>query len=271
MKHALKMVRRERAGLSLVLGGSMIAVSLLVMAAPGYAGSAPASAKTAGRLPAKPAVIAGTSAGTITGRVVFTGDAPVRKKLLRDSDPVCAATEQFNEDVVVTDGGLRDVLVRVVNPPAFDPASVSKQVIINQTKCMYEPRVVGVTVGQALAVQNGDPTFHNVRATLADKQLWNSAHPKAAPAIVKENVGQAGDVVELHCDVHPWMHAYAYVQASPYFAVTGDDGTFSIAGLPPGKYKLEAVHPLLGTKTASLTIGKGARAKVKTSFAFAAK
>lgn len=264
--------RATTKGMYVVNVVGLLSVVALAVPAPVAAGTAnttatatPAASKSA---VAKPAAAA---AGTITGRVAFTGQAPVRKKLLRDSDAVCAATEKLNEDVVVTDGALRDVLVRVVNPPAFDAASLRKQVVINQTQCMYEPRVVGVVVGQALAVQNGDPTFHNVRATLADKQLWNTAHPKAAPAIVKDNVGQAGDIVELHCDVHPWMHAYAYVQASPYFAVTGPDGSFSLAGLPPGKYKVEAVHPLLGTKTATVTVGKGARAKAKTSFAFTAK
>ncbi len=254
------------------------AIALLIVVAvaePAWAGAASASAPATATAPANPASKAtqkpAVVAGSITGKVVFTGEPPARKKLLRDSDAVCAATEKYNEDVMVTDGGLRDVVVRVVNPPAFDAASLGKQVIINQTQCMYEPRVVGVVVGQALAVQNGDPTFHNVRATLADKQLWNNAHPKAAPAIVKENVGQAGDVVELHCDVHPWMHAYAYVQASPYFAVTSTDGGFAIGGLPPGKYRVEAVHPLLGTKTSTVTVGKGARAKAKTSFAFTAK
>ena len=247
-------------------------LGLVAIAEPVWAGTAPASVKPVTAKPTTASLVKSTAMpGTIVGKVVFTGEPPARKKLLRDSDAVCAAAEKFNEDVVVTDGALRDVVVRLVNPPAFDPASLGKQVVINQTQCMYEPRVIGVVVGQALAVQNGDPTFHNVRATLADKQLWNNAHPKSAPAIIKENVGQAGDIVELHCDVHPWMHAYAYVQASPYFAVTGTDGTFSLGGLPPGKYKLEAVHPILGTKIATVTVGKGGRAKAKTSFAFTAK
>ncbi len=217
------------------------------------------------------ATAAKSAAGSIAGVVSFKGEAPAPKKLVRDSDPVCAATERFNEDIVVTDGKLRDVLVRVTQPPVFDAATLPKQVVINQNQCMYEPRVVGVVAGQALAVQNGDPTFHNVRATLGDQALWNNAHPKAAPAIVKENVGKAGDVVELHCDVHPWMHAYAYVQASPYFAVTNSNGSFTIAGLPPGNYVVEAVHPVLGTKTAKVKIGAGAKAKAKASFTFAAK
>nr|HPH65663.1 carboxypeptidase-like regulatory domain-containing protein [Kofleriaceae bacterium] len=62
-----------------------------------------------------------------------------------------------------------------------------------------------------------------------------------------------------------------YVQASPYFAVTNSNGSFTIAGLPPGNYVVEAVHPVLGTKTAKVKIGAGAKAKAKASFTFAAK
>ena len=36
----------------------------------------------------------------------------------------------------------------------------------------------------------------------------------------------------VKCDVHPWMSAYVGVFSHPFFAVTGDDGKFTIAGLP---------------------------------------
>jgi plastocyanin len=209
--------------------------------------------------------------GSLHGVVLFKGEAPVRKKLVRDGDPICATTERLNEDIVVTDGKLRDVVVSVMNPPAFDAATAAKQVVINQNQCMYEPRVVGILASQSLAVQNSDPTFHNVRATVGDASIWNSAHPKGAAAIVKDSVGKPGDVVELHCDVHGWMHAYAYVQASPFFAISGGDGTFDIAGLPPGKYQLQAIHPVLGKLNGVATIGKGKRAVAKVTFAFKAK
>jgi plastocyanin len=194
---------------------------------------------------------------TIQGSVSFTGQAPERKLLVRDSDPVCAAVEGFAEDIVVTDGKLRDVLVRIVNPPKGD-ANVSNAAVIRQNKCAYEPHVVGVMEGQSLSIENADPTFHNVRGNAGTKTLWNTAQPSTAPPIVRDagSLGKAGDVVVLHCDVHPWMQAYIYVQASPFFAVSAADGSFSIGGLPPGKYTLEAIHPVLGKKTAKVTISR---------------
>ncbi len=63
-------------------------------------------------------------------------------------------------------------------------------------------------------------------------------------------------MVPFKCDVHPWMHAYIGVLDHPFFAVTGPDGTFSLKGLPPGTYTIEAWHEELGTMTQSVTIGE---------------
>jgi len=60
--------------------------------------------------------------------------------------------------------------------------------------------------------------------------------------------------VPFKCDVHGWMNAYAGVLPHPYFAVSGEDGTFTIKNLPPGTYKLTAWHEKLGTQTADITL-----------------
>ena len=216
---------------------------------------------------AAPAVAAPKA--TITGRVRFEGTPPVRAPLARESDPVCARTPKLAEDVVVTGGGLRDVLVRVKSGAPKGAKAPTTPVVVSQRECMYTPRVVGVVAGQKVVIGNGDPTFHNVRAAQGPRTLWNLSQPAQAPEIVKDVSGAPGDVVALHCDVHPWMKAYAVVTADGYFAVTGDDGAFSIAGLPPGTYELEAWHPTLGVRTARVTIAK-ARKPAAVTFSFGA-
>jgi hypothetical protein len=133
---------------------------------------------------------------------------------------------------------------------------------------MYTPRVVGLVVGQKLEIRNLDPTFHNVRGNLATKILWNLGQAKGAPAIVRDNLGQPGDVVSLHCDVHPWMSAWVAIHDHPHFAVTGADGGFTLPDLAPGTYTVEAWHPTLGTKTSKLKVRRGKT--TKASFTFAA-
>jgi hypothetical protein len=58
------------------------------------------------------------------------------------------------------------------------------------------------------------------------------------------------------------------VSDHPFFAVTGDDGRFTIAGLPAGRYELEAWHPTLGTRTATVTLGKGKKSAATATFGF---
>ena len=211
---------------------------------------------------------AGPRTGTIAGTVAWKGEAPARAALDRSRDPVCARNPRLAEDVVVTDGKLRDVHVRLKLGTAGTHAAPATAVTVTQRDCMYAPRVVGLVAGQKLEVVNSDATFHNVRGNLGSKILWNLAQAAAAPAIVRSDVGKAGEVVSLHCDVHPWMAAWAVVSDHPYFDVTEADGAFELRDVPPGSYTLEAWHPTLGLKTVKVKVKKGKTAKA--TFAFAA-
>ena len=48
--------------------------------------------------------------------------------------------------------------------------------------------------------------------------------------------------MKFNCDVHPWMFAWVTVVDNPYFAVTDKSGKFTIKNVPPGKYKIAALH-----------------------------
>jgi hypothetical protein len=75
------------------------------------------------------------------------------------------------------------------------------------------------------------------------------------------------ELIQLKCDVHPWMKAFVVVSPTPYFSTTGDDGAFSITGLPAGTYTLEAWHETFGTKTAQVTVKDGETAEATFEFA----
>ena len=210
-------------------------------------------------------------AGSIHGTVIFVGTPPVQPQLDRHADPRCSQ-DRTDEAVVVTHGKLRDVLVRIKNGTMGKHAAPARPAVIDQRDCTYVPRVIGIVAGQKLVVRNGDRTFHDVDGTLAGAQLWNTAQPAgAAPLTLDPSRAKAGDVVELDCKVHAWMHGYVVVQDHPFFAMTGDDGKFAIDGLPPGTYELEAWHPVLGTKAMRVVIGKGKRGDVTARFEYRAE
>jgi hypothetical protein len=207
-------------------------------------------------------------AGSVKGTVLFEGEPPVQATLKRDSDPKCSK-DKADEAIVVNKGKLRDVVVRIKNGTAGKHTAPATPVVLDQQDCMYTPRVAGIVAGQKLLVKNSDNTFHNVWGQASSKDLFNKPQaPKSEALTLDPSAAKAGDVVELKCGVHGWMHAYIAVQDHPYFAVTTADGKFEIKGLPQGKYTLEAWHPVLGIKSMQIEIGKAKRADVTARFSY---
>jgi hypothetical protein len=207
--------------------------------------------------------------GAIAGVVTFDGPVPEPGKADYGHDAACTSGTHPGTSVVVADGRLAEVLVYIKNGTMGEHAAPADPVVVNQDGCEYTPRVVGVMSGQKLEVRNGDPTFHNVRGNRDGKIAFNLPQNKGAKPIVRDDLGDPGAVTALACDVHPWMQGWAVVVDHPYFAVTGADGAFSLAGLAPGRYELVAWHPTLGTRTAKVTVKRGKKA-ARATFAFRA-
>ena len=78
-------------------------------------------------------------------------------------------------------------------------------------------------------------------------------------------------MIPVKCNQHPWMKSYVGVLNHPFFAVTAEDGSFTIKGVPPGKYTLVAWHEGGATGTEKpMQITVAANGTVKQDFAFGA-
>jgi len=166
--------------------------------------------------------------------------------------------------VLVANGRLQNVWVHVskgvvyARPPA-------EAVELDQRDCMYAPRVAAAVVGQKIVVRNGDPILHNVHAYAGASTLLNRGMPNDKAAPVEITAAQEG-VIKWKCDVHPWMRGYVGVSSSGLQAVTGPDGRFHIAGVPPGRYTLESWHEKFGARSQEITVEPGKPARVVFSY-----
>ena len=242
-----------------LLGLSSLALAA-VLAGCGGGGTPAEPAKTESAPAAAPAAaIDPATVGEITGKVSFTGTKPTMPRIRMDAVPACTQASKepvFSEEVVVNDNGtLRDVFVYVKdglgNRTFPVPAEDAK---LEQKGCTYRPHVLGMMAGQKLQVTNDDPTNHNVHPLpTANREFNESQPPGSAP--IEHEFPRTEVMIPVKCNVHPWMKAYIGVVNSPFYAVTGTDGTFTIKGLPPGDYTIEAWQEKYGTQDMKVTVG----------------
>ena len=182
--------------------------------------------------------------GLVRGRVTFVGTPPVMKEIANDHCRPDAPTLKEETVIVGANGGLKNVMVSIEGLGAMDGSSLPPA-RLDQVNCRYVPHVLGLCAGQTLTVTSADPTLHNVQfaGTLNRAQNFGMTQAGATRDVTTLT---NPEVVPVRCDVHPWMLAYVVVTENPFFAVTGDDGTFEIKNLPPGDYKLVAWHERYG-------------------------
>jgi plastocyanin len=199
------------------------------------------------------------TAGVISGHAGFKGTAPRVETIRMRADPYCeqaAAGHNTTETVLIApDGSLANVFVYVNEALADYTFDVPvTPVVLDQKGCRYHPHVFGVRVGQPVELLNSDDTFHNAHARPANNPEFDKGEPVQGMR-VRQTFVKPEIMVPIKCNVHGWMHAYAGVMTHPFFAVSGADGSFSLNGLPPGTYTIEAWHELYGTRSQQVTVG----------------
>jgi len=221
-----------------------------------------------------PTPIDQSTVGEVTGKVSFQGDKPKPHRIMMDQDPVCVQKHGgkpvfAEDDEVNANGTLPNVFVYVKSgAEKYVFAAPSDPVTLDQDGCMYKPHVVGVMVGQTLKVVSSDATTHNIHPMPKDNREWNmSQAPGAAP--IEQKFAREEVMIPVKCNQHPWMRAYIGVVKNPFFAVSGSDGTFTIKGLPPGTYTIEAWTAVGGTgQTQDQTVTIGPKETKTVDFTF---
>jgi len=198
--------------------------------------------------------------GTITGKVKFTGARPTNPRIDMSEEAACKnkypAPPTAETVVVNPNGTLANVFVYVKAglPAGATYPAPTTPVELDQSGCRYHPHVLGIRVGQPLNIKNSDPLLHNIKAKAVKNRPFNVSQPNVTTTPTVRTFAQPEVMVSLECNVHGWMNAFVGVLPHPFFAVTGADGGFSLKGLPPGTYTIEAWHEKYGTQTATVTV-----------------
>ncbi len=115
----------------------------------------------------------------------------------------------------------------------------------------FLPHVQVVGVGGSVAFPNDDPFSHNVFSNTPlggfDLGLYRKGASRAA------RFDRAG-VYPIYCNIHHRMVSFVVAVPSAYAAQPGDDGSFSIRGVPAGAYVLHAWHEQGGEVTQPVTV-----------------
>src|SRR2546425_3539109 len=210
---------------------------------------------------------------TIAGKIKFTGTKPANPKIDMTEEPKCKAKYQApptEEAVVVNPNGtLANVFVYVKSGLAasYQAPAPAGAVTLDQDGCRYHPHVLGIMVGQNLEIKNSDGILHNIKAKGTKNRPFNISQPTTMTSTRTFTAPEV--MVPLECNVHGWMHAWLGVLPHSFYGVSGLDGGFSVKGLAPGPYTIEAWHEKDRTQTATVTVA-GSETKAQ-GFTFAAK
>ena len=212
---------------------------------------------------------AAAGSATVQATVKVVGSAPAKTKIKMDADPICQqqhATPVESEEVVVNGNGtLKNVFVYVQEGVQGTFTAPATPVTLEQKGCWYHPHIFGIQVNQPLDIVNSDATLHNINAKPTTNTPFNIAQPVKGMKTTKK-FAKPEVMVKFKCNVHPWMTAYAGVLDHPFFGVSGDQGTVTIAGLPAGPYTLEAWHETYGTQTQTVSVADGETTSVEFTF-----
>jgi hypothetical protein len=211
-----------------------------------------------------------TGGGQVTGKVVFKGDAPAPRQIqITKDNGVCGAGTREVVEVAAKGGNLKGAVVYIGKIDKGKAWGDLDKPLLDQQGCRFSPDVLVSRKDADLTIRNSDTVLHNIHTYeiigTVRRTMFNVGQPDKGD--MKQPLKlRRSNVVKIECDAHDFMHAWAFAADNPYLAVTKEDGSFAIADLPAGDYELKAWHPVLGEKSAKVTVKAGAATTASFEF-----
>jgi len=209
-------------------------------------------------------VISVASPGRITGTVDFDGVFPADSVIQLTAQQAGCGQSVVDHRIDRTGTSVAGAAVWLTDIRQGRAADVDKRFELANEDCVFTPRVQTVMTGGTLNVISNDVAMHRDRIVdVATGELAAIAPFNDNGQVIPfDRLLTKTEELEVTCELHPWAKAYVLVFDHPYYAMTDNNGTFSLDGIPAGTYHLRAWHPVLGLVDQTVTVGAGAAATV---------
>lgn len=188
-------------------------------------------------------------AGDIVGRVDILRTAAgtqeaispwARTRRLDNTEPDVGESEEVIAVVYLEQD---DALVPLP-PPEEHPQ-------VNQKDMTILPHITTVQVGTTVDFPNSDNVYHNLFSLSPARKFDLGRYAKGqSKSITFKDLGE----VRIYCDIHPSMSGVVLVLPNSFFAEVHADGTYRIADVPAGTYRIHAWHETLNERVKSVTV-----------------
>ncbi len=215
------------------------------------------------------AVATVSNGGSVSGKVTYTGTDPAPEVYTITKNTDVCGTSQEIDFVKVNNGALTDVVVYLDKVKSGKPFQVAEG-HVDQKKCRFDPFFSVIANKNNLEVKNSDSVAHNIHGyeLMGSKKrtAFNVNQPDKDSVLNKKVKLRRGTAMKIECDQHDFMHGFVFVAKSPYYAVVGADGSFTIDNIPPGTYTIKSWHGTLGEQESSVEVTAGGKATVDFAY-----
>jgi hypothetical protein len=181
--------------------------------------------------------------GSVGGTVSLQGASADRIVAVSRDNRVCGDSASVTE-TQANGNSLANVLVWIDGLTAGKSLPEVRRETLTIERCRLSPRVLAVPAGTTVNVFSRDGATHTWRFYREGvdepiDEIWTVDNGQVVPS---EKIAKQPGIVEARDAQQPWARGYVAVFDHPYFAVTDDNGAFTIDSLPPGTYTVKVWH-----------------------------